>query len=58
MLVEGGWGKELSPRQSVERFATVMIKYVTGQVEQETEGDMEGDEAQRLHSSMKMTFRQ
>jgi len=46
------------PRQSVERFPTVMIKYVTGQVEQETKGDMEAVKVQRLHSSMKMTFRE
>jgi len=50
--------KKLPPRQSVERFPTVMIKYVTGQVEQETKGDMEGVKTQRLHSSMKMTFRE
>jgi hypothetical protein len=48
----------LPPRQSVERIPTVMIKYVTGQVEQETKGDVEGVKARRLHSSMKMAFRE
>jgi hypothetical protein len=56
MLQKGG--KKLPPRRSVERFPTVMINYVTGQVEQETKGDIEGAKAQSLHSSMKMTFRE